>query len=839
MNQAPIILAHPADNEGRGTYRILHPSYAYQNLGLAKVHIYTQFLNEESYKSLAPDIVVLSESTDYKQIESINDYRKFNRKNFLVYDINDLLFDVPESNIHHSSIPKDIGERIKQAIKPMDAISVTTEPLKDALKRKYHFKDIRVVPNMIPRPVFDMVNPTRLAHDKPRIGWAGGISHGGDTSIIQYIADLLGDTVTWVFFGMMPEGMGGRSNVEFIQPVPMTHYYQTLASMDLDVAIAPLEDNAFNMCKSNLKLIEYGLLDVPVIASDLYPYQCNSGAILLPNQAYLWAEAIKDAISTTGGLRNWVKDNYILDDHAVGRLKGWLPTNETPFVQQEAPANTFRVVSSDIQSLPKGADIVLLRGDAAPLTENQLSKLCVGDATMALHNNGLFPTPGQFVPIDPATAAVIDEYAYNDESVSMPTLNGPAVYMSAKALATVGTPRRDYDTVEAVLMDWSLRAKDRNFNLMCADNVFVASNKPFQITETDKARLALRFPTLDMTAPKRLADSMENLELRFYGERYKTPLPTRGDYAEWAKVFDSPLVEPGSLSHEDFCMGVVMPMYNTDPDVLKAAIQSVLDQDYGNWLLTIVDDGSTTEQSLVVDDPRIEVITLDENSGISTASNAAIHNLLGKGAHWITFLDHDDTLSPIAFSETAKVALARPELNFIFADEDKLDHDGNRCEPYFKPAFDYERLLTQNYLSHYTAYKVISDFPRLDSSFDGSQDYDFVLRYLESFGVSRKAIHHIPRVLYHWRKSDNSMAHNPLSKPDAIKQGVRAVIGHIKRTGQSAMVSTHPLAPMHHRVQFGVPEDQPKVLIVIPTKDHVDLLKPCIDSILGKPSYKN
>ena len=322
MNNAPIILAHPADNEGRGTYRVLHPVYAYQNLGLARVHIYTQFLNEESYKNLAPDIVVLSESTDYKQIESIAQYRKTNRKNFIVYDINDLLIDVPESNIHHSSIPKDIGERIKQAIKHVDAISVTTEPLKDALKRKYHFKDIRVVPNMIPRPVFDLVRPSRQPHDKPRIGWAGGISHGGDTSIIQHIADLLGDTVTWVFFGMMPEGMGGRTNVEFIQPVPMTHYYQALASMNIDVAIAPLEDNAFNMCKSNLKLIEYGLLDVPVIASDLYPYQCNSGAILLPNQAYLWAEAIRDA-TDAGGLRNWVKENYVLDDHAVSRLQGW------------------------------------------------------------------------------------------------------------------------------------------------------------------------------------------------------------------------------------------------------------------------------------------------------------------------------------------------------------------------------------------------------------------------------------------------------------------------------------------------------------------------------------
>ena len=841
MNQAPIILAHPADNEGRGTYRILHPSYAYQNLGLAKVHIYTQFLNEESYKSLAPDIVVLSESTDYKQIESINDYRKFNRKNFLVYDINDLLFDVPESNIHHSSIPKDIGERIKKAIKPMDAISVTTEPLKDAIKRKYHFKDIRVVPNMIPRPVFDMVNPIKQPHDKPRIGWAGGISHGGDTSIIQHIADLLGNTVTWVFFGMMPEGMGGRSNVEFIQPVPMTHYYQALASMDLDVAIAPLEDNAFNMCKSNLKLIEYGLLDVPVIASDLYPYQCNSGALLLPNQAYRWAEAIRDVTNTdAGGLRSWVKDNYVLDDHSVSRLQGWLPSGEKPFVPEAAQEKPFRVISSDIRSMPKGADVVLLRGDAAPLSESQLERLCVGDATMALHNNGLFPTPGNFTPIDPATAAIIDEYAIENESVVMPTLNGPAVYMSAKALAKVGTPRLDYDTEEAAIMDWSLRAKDRKFTLMCASNVFVASNKPFQITDADKKRLALRFPNLDMTAPKQLADSMENLELRFYGERYKTPLPTRGDYAEWANVFDTPLVEPSSVFSEDFCMGVVMPMYNTEPDVLNAAVQSVLDQDYGNWKMVIVDDGSDKTVEFP-DDPRIEAITLAENSGISTASNAAIHALLNKGVHWITFLDHDDVLSPIAFSETAKVALARPEINFIFADEDKLDENGNRCEPYFKPAFDYERLLTQNYLSHYTAYKVFSaeDFPRLDSTFDGAQDYDFVLRYLESFGVSRKAIHHIPRVLYHWRKSVSSMAANPLSKPEAIKHGVRAVIGHIKRTGQSAMVASHPLAPMHHRVQFGVPEEQPKVLIVIPTKDRVDLLKPCIDSILGKTSYKN
>ena len=145
MNNAPIILAHPADNEGRGTYRVLHPVYAYQKLGLARVHIYTQFLSEENYEYLAPDMVVFSEATDYKQIEAIAQYRKTNRKNFLVYDINDLLMDVPDSNIHHSAIPKDIGERIRQAVKYVDAISVTTEPLKDAIKRKYHHKDIRVV----------------------------------------------------------------------------------------------------------------------------------------------------------------------------------------------------------------------------------------------------------------------------------------------------------------------------------------------------------------------------------------------------------------------------------------------------------------------------------------------------------------------------------------------------------------------------------------------------------------------------------------------------------------------------------------------------------------------
>jgi GT2 family glycosyltransferase len=844
MNQAPIVLAHPSDSEGRGHYRIIHPAHSLHVAGLCRSYLYTKFMTEEGLKALNPNTVVFSEHESNAHLDIIKTYRKTIKNALFVYDINDLLTDVPEKNIHKANVPLDIGKRQREALRYMDAVTVTTDELAEDVRRKFHFKDVRVVPNMIPKHIFDSVTPSTTKNSKPRIGWAGGISHSGDTEIVQHIADALGDSVQWVFFGMMPEGMGHRSNVEFVRPVPMEHYYAALSVLNLDVAIAPVEINRFNECKSNLKLLEYGLLNIPVVATDIAPYQ-NSPATLVQNTVDEWVDAIRAAISgKTTGLRSWVEANFILENNASDRMKGWLPKGETPFVPSEASGKVESRVVTDVASIPTNSDVFLTR-NGATFSAPQMNRLAVNDATMAIHNNGMFPVAGQFTPIDPVTAEFIDGLAAaHNDTVDVAVLGGPVVFMSAKALNEVGTPATDYDTEEAMLMDWSMRASQRGYKIKCAANVYVTAQQPSQISDSDKNRLAARFPSMDTSPSQGLTDSLERVELGFYGEKYKVPFPKENTYKEWCDTFDTP--RPTVTSFGEVCIGVVMPTYNTPGNVLGEAVKSLIEQSYQNWKLAIVDDGSTNEETLeylrTLDGLGLSNIFVQfnaENKGISSASNAAIDKLVSEGVDWITFLDHDDTLSPIALDETVKAIRNNGELALIYSDEDKLDQDGNRCEPFFKPAFDYERLLSQNYVSHYSAYRVTEALPRLDSSFDGSQDYNFLLHHLESFGNDRSKIHHIPRVLYHWRKSETSMAHNQQSKPEAVKQAVRSIIGHLKRTGQSGMVSTNPMVPSFQRVQFGVPEAQPKVTIIIPTKDKVELLKPCIDSIIAKTVYTN
>jgi GT2 family glycosyltransferase len=284
-------------------------------------------------------------------------------------------------------------------------------------------------------------------------------------------------------------------------------------------------------------------------------------------------------------------------------------------------------------------------------------------------------------------------------------------------------------------------------------------------------------------------------------------------------------------------ISVITPVFNTPVAWLEEAIQSVVWQAYENWELILVDDSSSdpaVRQHLTNignRDPRIRLFKLESHRGISAASNYAIEQARGE---WIGLLDHDDLLEPDALFQTAKLLQQFPDADLIYSDEDKLTEAGFE-RPQFKPDWSPDFFLSCNYLCHFITarHELVLRAGRFRSEFDGAQDYDLLFRVIEQ----TDRIHHIPRVLYHWRQSANSSASGIRQKPGQLEAARRAVDGHLQRKGIRGHVAID--WPTHtYWVQRELAEAR-KISIIIPVRDRIDLLSRCIESITTKTSYPN
>ena len=205
---------------------------------------------------------------------------------------------------------------------------------------------------------------------------------------------------------------------------------------------------------------------------------------------------------------------------------------------------------------------------------------------------------------------------------------------------------------------------------------------------------------------------------------------------------------------------------------------------------------------------------------------------------FLALLDHDDVLTPDALLEMALRLEQTPEADLLYSDEDKLTMAGEFVQPFYKPDFSPELLLTQNYLCHFSAIRtsVFWDVGGFHEGIDGSQDFDLFLRVTE---VAR-SVEHIPKILYHWRMVPGSTAADISAKGgpwhESSRQALRAAIA--RRHWQAEVMDG--LLPDTYRVKFAVaPTEQ--VTIIIPTKDKVDFLQVCIESIrkhTTHPSYE-
>ena len=327
------------------------------------------------------------------------------------------------------------------------------------------------------------------------------------------------------------------------------------------------------------------------------------------------------------------------------------------------------------------------------------------------------------------------------------------------------------------------------------------------------------------------------------------PTHSPGGYPEWVERFDvigdqkrdAIRAAVNGFKYRPL-LSVIMPVYNVPPKFLEKAIASVRSQLYPNWELCIADDASTdpeirdvlTEQSK--QDDRIKVVYREQNGHISAASNSALDLAEGE---FVVLLDHDDELPEHALYHVAKLLNQHPDADLIYSDEDKITEAGQRYDPYFKPDFDPLLFLAQNMISHLGVYRtaLVREIGGFRLGFEGSQDWDLALRVVEK--TARDRIHHIPRVLYHWRAVEGSTALATEEKSYVVNAGQRAVAEHLTRTGVTAEVVGAPEAPHLNRVIFQRTRLGKKISIIIPTRDRADLLSVCVGSILDKSKYRN
>jgi glycosyltransferase involved in cell wall biosynthesis len=321
------------------------------------------------------------------------------------------------------------------------------------------------------------------------------------------------------------------------------------------------------------------------------------------------------------------------------------------------------------------------------------------------------------------------------------------------------------------------------------------------------------------------------------------------EYQQWLARYDvltAEQVEVALLAMAQWpsrpTVSVLMPVYNPPLNWLRRAIESVLEQHYPHWELCIADEASTDPQvrdlltEFAARDARIKLCLRPDNGHIAAASNSALALAAGD---WCCLLDHDDELSPHALLVLARAIVDQPQMALCYSDEDKIDTQGRRFAPYFKPDWNPDLALSYNLFNHLGAFRtdLLRDIGGFRVGYEGSEDYDLVLRAVAKVGHQR--VGHIPHVLYHWRTIPGSTALGVAEKPYTLPASVRVVEDYLAAIGVPAKVEESAPGAGTLRVRYDLPERPPLVTILIPTRDGFELLRQCIDSVYARTRYPN
>lgn len=283
------------------------------------------------------------------------------------------------------------------------------------------------------------------------------------------------------------------------------------------------------------------------------------------------------------------------------------------------------------------------------------------------------------------------------------------------------------------------------------------------------------------------------------------------EYPQWVELAREAYAEEPVLA-SDLLMSIVTPVYKTPPQLLREAIQSVVDQTYQRWELVVVNASPGDEAVAAVlgefQDARIKVVPVQKNLGIVGNTNLGLDHCTGD---YVSFFDHDDLLEPTALASFVEAIHHEGHPGLLYCDEDNIDEDGTPLLPLFKPPYNPDLLLNDNYVIHFLTIRrsLLQSIQRSDSDVEGAQDYDLTFKVAET---GEKVVR-VPRLLYHWRFSQSSTAANPEQKLYAQEAGARAIAAHLERTGADAMVRRGQ-AYFTYRVDFALQQPVPELLVL-------------------------
>lgn len=571
----PRILVHPADVSAGAYYRTVGPATAMRQTGHAISLASHKYLTDEQLLTINPDIVVFQRQHQPEQLDAMKRYRKALRHATLVYEIDDLLWDIPVENPAASGVPTNIKSIVRDATKLCDVVVTSTEPLAKAMKGVFNAQRIRVMPNYLPRAFIHAAEAGRRSvagkpHDKPRVGWAGGTSHAGDLALLTEVVRATQREVQWVFVGMLPPGIN-ENEVEYHQAVPLDKYAEALGRLDLDLAVAPLVDNAFNACKSNLRLLEFGACGYPVLASKVYPYVMTPAFHPSDDTLIAWVDAIRNVLSAetrlernAEAMRSWVKNSYVLEDHLEDCVSAWLPRRDgevfvpgrildTPDSRRSPNGfvsdDTIVTVGADVEGLTRadsiahawaripGCSVLYVReGTSVSRGQVDLMDACLDGASVsALSNEGIYPVSGQFISLPQELADKINGSAdwLQAAPVPCPYPAGPVILLSGDALSRVGLPDVErFGDIEAALLDWGARALEAGKQHVIATDVYVRATQRVPRDEATMRKLVDHVMgwmpffgkvASDFAAADPLKDTRASLDLAFNRQNYLGP----------------------------------------------------------------------------------------------------------------------------------------------------------------------------------------------------------------------------------------------------------------------------------------------------------------------------
>lgn len=329
-DRLPFVLATPADDYACGRYRVRDPFTALFNAGLVDGVVFPYFLDDQLFRDLAPDVLVVQRVLEHDQIAVLERYRRLGSAR-IVFDLDDLLTIPPRDNKCTRRFHDDVAVRLDRAMSLCDRLVFST----DYLASHFVHGDKVVCHNSLPDSPWAGLRVSRRLSAKPRVGWAGSAGHLGDLKLLYKVVPALSDLVDWVFMGQIPQVIA-RHCAEVHPLVPIDQYPQRLADLGLDLAVAPLQSHPYNDAKSHLRLLELGACGYPVICSDVQAFAVQLPVHRCSDDPSDWIEAVRGAIADRDALSAWgdrmradVLAHWLLSDRVGHWFDAWLnPFNE-------------------------------------------------------------------------------------------------------------------------------------------------------------------------------------------------------------------------------------------------------------------------------------------------------------------------------------------------------------------------------------------------------------------------------------------------------------------------------------------------------------------------------